>query len=70
MLIDLAIKSSEQNDPPFKISLEYLNQNGETNTAFKISHRNTIYEIVKASMTEKVIINHAAILHNVHIFQY
>ena len=42
-----------------KFSLEHLNQNGETNTAFKFINKNTEYKIFEASLTERVITNHA-----------
>ena len=43
-----------------KLSLEHLNQNGETNTAFKVIEKNTETFIFEASLTERVITNHAA----------
>ena len=64
-----------------KFSMEYLNQNGETNAAFKFIdkntehwffNKNTEHRIFEASLTERVITNHAAtylcLTHNLKIF--
>ena len=56
ILIDLVLRSPISTNSPKKLSLEYLNKNGETKTAFKFSERNE-YIIFEASMTEKVITN-------------
>jgi hypothetical protein len=57
ILIDLVLRSPISTNSPKKLSLEYLNQNGETNTAFKFSERKYEWIIFEASMTEKVIDN-------------
>ena len=57
ILIDLVLRSPISTNSPKKLSLKYLNKNGETKrTAFKFSERNE-YIIFEASMTEKVITN-------------
>ena len=53
ILIDLVLVFGMSNNSPKKLSLEYLNQNGEINTAFKFNE----CIIFEASMSEKVITN-------------
>ena len=57
ILIDLVLVFGMSNNSPKKLSLEYLNQNGEINTAFKFSERKYECIIFEASMSEKVITN-------------
>ena len=57
ILIDLVLVFGMSTNSPKKLSLEYLNQNGEINTAFKFSERKYECIIFEASMSEKVITN-------------